>query len=78
MNKNYWYLLGGIAAGAVGTALIIKNKEKIKPAAADLVAKAMHVKDKAMDLAERTKEHAEDIVAEARHINAEKGEGSQG
>lgn len=69
MDKNYWYLLGGIALGAVGATIIIKNEDKLKPMAADLVAKAMRVKDKAMDMAERTKEHGEDIVAEARHIN---------
>lgn len=69
MEKNYWYLIGGIAAGAIGAAVIYNNREKLKPMAAELVAKAMAVKDKAVDLAERTKEHAEDIVAEAKHIN---------
>lgn len=69
MEKNYWYLIGGIAAGVVGTAVIYQNREKLKPMAAELVAKAIAVKEKAVDLAERTKEHAEDIVAEAKHIN---------
>lgn len=69
MEKNYWYLLGGIAIGAIGATIIIKNEDKLKPMAAELVAKAMRVKEKALDYAERTKEHAEDIVAEARHIN---------
>lgn len=69
MEKNYWYLIGGIAVGAIGATIVYKNKQKIKPLAAELVAKAMHLKDKAVEAAERTKEHAEDIVAEARHIN---------
>lgn len=69
MKREYWYIIGGIAAGVVGTAVVVANKEKLKPMAATLVAKAMTLKEKALDCAARTKEHAEDIVAEARHIN---------
>ena len=70
MNRDLLLFLGGLAAGAVGAALLIKHKDKIKPMAAGMVAKAMNLKEKALDYAARTKEHAEDIVAEAKHINA--------
>ena len=69
MGRDFWLVVGGIAAGAIGAAILIKNREKVKPMAAELVAKAMKVKEKALDYAVRTKEHAEDIVAEAKHIN---------
>lgn len=49
----------------------MKHKDKMKPMAANLVAKSMRLKDKALEYASRTKEHAEDIVAEAKHINEE-------
>ena len=60
-----------IAPGAVGAVLYMKHKDKMKPMAANLVAKSMRLKDKALEYASRTKEHAEDIVAEAKHINEE-------
>lgn len=70
MNGRGWVCcLGCIAVGAVGAVLYMKNKDKIKPMAANLVAKGMQLKDKALDYAARAKEHAEDIVAEAKHIN---------
>ncbi|MCC8191121.1 MAG: hypothetical protein LIP77_10895 [Planctomycetes bacterium] len=47
----------------------MKNREKIKPLAANLVAKSMQFKEKALACAARGKEHVEDIVAEAKHIN---------
>ena len=68
-GKGWGCCIGCIALGAVGAVLYMKHKEKIKPMAAQLVAKSMRLKDKAMDYAARTKEHAEDIVAEAKHIN---------
>jgi len=68
-NRNLWLFVGGVAVGAVGAALLYRNREKVKPMAAELVAKAMGLKEKAMEYASRTREHAEDIVAEARHIN---------
>lgn len=69
MNKTAWYLLGGIAIGAVGAALLVKHRDKVKPVAAGLLAKALRIKEKAIDYASRGKEHFEDVVAEARHIN---------
>ena len=69
MNRDFYLFLGGLAVGAVGAALLIKHKDKIKPLAADAVAKAMCLKEKALDYAAKTKEHVEDIVAEAKHIN---------
>ena len=71
MNKDFWLFVGGAAAGAVAATLLIKNKEKVKPLAAEMMAKAINLKEKAMDYAAKTKEHAEDIVAEAKHINEE-------
>lgn len=68
-GKGWACCLGCVALGAIGATLLIRNKQKLKPMAADLVAKGMRVKDKALDCAARTKEHVEDIVAEARHIN---------
>lgn len=68
-GKGWGCCIGCIALGAVGAVLIMKNKEKLKPMAANLVAKSMRLKEKAMECAARTKEHAEDIVAEAKHIN---------
>ena len=69
MGKLFWYVAGGVAVGAVGATLLICNKEKVKPVAAKLVAKALNLKEKALDYAAKTKEHAEDIVAEAKQIN---------
>lgn len=69
MNRDIWIFLGGLAVGAVGAYIVINNKEKIKPLSAELVAKAISLKEKALDCAVKTKEHAEDIVAEAKHIN---------
>lgn len=69
MNRDIWLVLGGVAAGALVTALVMKNKEKIKPATAGMLAKAMNLKDKAANYVSKTKDQAEEIVAEARHIN---------
>ena len=68
-GKGWWCCIGCVAAGAVGAVLYMKHKDKMKPMAANLVAKSMKLKDKALDYAARTREHAEDIVAEAKHIN---------
>jgi hypothetical protein len=68
-GKSWAWSLGCIAIGAVGAVLFMKNKEKMKPAAANLLAKGMKIKKKALDYAAKTREHAEDIVAEAKHIN---------
>ncbi len=68
-GKGWGCCLGCVALGAVGAVLYMKHKDKMKPLAANLVAKSMRLKDKAAEYAARTKEHAEDIVAEARHIN---------
>jgi hypothetical protein len=68
-GKGWGWCVGCIALGAVGAVLVMKNKEKIKPMASQLVAKSMRLKDKALACVEKTKECAEDIVAEARHIN---------
>lgn len=69
MGRDFWLVVGGVAAGAVGAAIVLKNRDKIKPLAAEVVAKGMALKEKALDYATKTKEHAEDIVAEAKHIN---------
>lgn len=68
-GKGWWCCLGCIALGAVGAVLVMKNKEKLKPAAAELLAKSMKLRDKALDCAAKAKEQAEDIVAEAKMLN---------
>ncbi len=70
MNGKGWgCCIGCVALGAVGTVLYMRHKEKLKPMAAQMVAKSLRLKDKALEYAEKTKECAEDIVAEAKHIN---------
>ncbi len=69
MTKDFWLFVGGVAVGAIGATLVMKNKQKVKPMAAEMVAKAISLKEKAVDYASQAKEHAEDIVAEAKHIN---------
>lgn len=69
MTGRGWCFLGCVALGAVGGVLYMKHKHQIKPIAADLLAKSMRLKDKALDYTAMVKEQAEDIVAEARHIN---------
>ena len=68
-GRGIWCCLGCVALGAVGAVLYMKHKDKIKPIAAELVAKSMKLRDKALDYAAKTKEHAEDIVAGAKHLN---------
>lgn len=68
-RKELGICLACVAVGAIGGALFMKHKEKIKPMAAEILAKSMHLKEKAADCAARAREHAEDIVAEAKHIN---------
>lgn len=69
MNRTYWCVVGGIAVGVVGAALLYHNREKVKPMASKLVARAFRLKEKALDYAARAREHAEDVMAEARYIN---------
>lgn len=70
MNGKGWgCCIGCVVLGAVGGILYMKHREKIKPMAAQLLAKSMHLKDKALEYAERAKECAGDIAAEAAHIN---------
>ena len=68
-GKGWGCCIGCIALGAVGAVLYMKHKDKMKPMAANLLAKSIRLKDKAMEYAALTREHAEDIVAEAKHIN---------
>lgn len=68
-NRSFWCCVGCIALGATAAVLYMKNKEKIKPAAAELLAKGIKLKEKALNCAAKAKEHAEDIVAEAKMIN---------
>lgn len=69
MNRDFWLVVGGIAAGAVGAALLFQNKNKIRPLAADVVAKGIKLKDKTVGLANKAKKKAEDLVNEAKNIN---------
>ena len=70
MNGKGWgCCIGCVVLGAVGGILYMKHREKMKPMAAQLLAKSMHLKDKALEYAERAKECAGDIAAEAVHIN---------
>lgn len=72
-GKGWGCCIGCVALGAIGAVLYMKHKDKMKPVAANLVAKGLRLKDKALDYAAKTKEHAEDIVAEAKHINETNG-----
>lgn len=72
-GKGWGCCIGCVALGAIGAVLYMKHKDKMKPVAANLVAKGIRLKDKALDYAAKTKEHAEDIVAEAKHINETNG-----
>lgn len=75
-SRAFWYFVGSFALGAATGVLYMQNKEKIKPAAAELLAKSMKLKEKALCCAAKAKEHAEDIVAEAKMIN-ESASGSE-
>ncbi len=77
-NRGWWCCVGCVALGAVGAVMYMKHKEKIKPAAAELLAKGMRLKEKALDYAAKAKEQAEDIVAEAKHINETADQPQQG
>ena len=57
---------GAVTVGVVGTVLVSKNKEKIKPLAANLLSRAMDAKDVVMSKVEVMKENMEDVVAEAK------------
>ncbi|MDR1535638.1 MAG: hypothetical protein LBU64_11195 [Planctomycetota bacterium] len=70
MGKNLLIFVGGVAAGATIAALVIRHGDKAKPLSAKVLAKAMKLKEKALNCAVRTREQVEDIVAEARQINA--------
>lgn len=72
-GKGWGCCIGCVALGAIGAVLYMKHKDKVKPVAANLVAKGIRLKDKTLDYAAKTKEHAEDIVAEAKHINETNG-----
>lgn len=56
-NRGIWLYAGGVTTGAIDAVLLYRNKEKAKPMAAELVVKAMHLKEKAMEYAARTGEH---------------------
>ena len=69
MNRTYWCVVGGIAVGVLGAALLYHNREKVKPMASKLMAQALRLKEKALDYAARVREHSEDVMAEARYLN---------
>lgn len=68
-GKGIGCCIGCIALGAIGAALYMQHRDKMRPMATNLVAKGLQLKDKALDYAARTKEQAEDIIAEAKQIN---------
>lgn len=70
MGRGFWLFLGGMAAGAVGATIVYSNRDKIKPMAANLLAKGMNLKNKTVEYAAKAKEHAEDVVAEAKNISS--------
>lgn len=75
MGRDFWLFVGGVAAGLVGAALLAKSRDKVKPMAAGMVAKGIRLKEKALDMAAKTKEQADEIVAEAKQINEASGTG---
>ncbi|MBS3956801.1 MAG: hypothetical protein KGZ40_04640 [Clostridiales bacterium] len=68
------YLAGGIALGVVAAALYGREKDRLRPAAADLISRGLDVKDRALMMAETAKEQIEDIVAEAQDIQNKRTE----
>ena len=72
--KAVLLFLGGVAVGAVGAAAISKNKEQLKPLAADLLSRGIDVKDAVMGKVESVKENMEDLLAEAQHASEQRKE----
>ena len=69
MNGSWKYILfflGGAAVGALGTAALIKNKDSLKPMAANLLSRGLDARDAVARRLETMKENAEDLLAEAR------------
>lgn len=62
------FTIGGVALGALGTLLVGRKKDKLRPAVADLISRGLDVKDKTLAMAETAKEQLEDIVAEAEDL----------
>lgn len=65
------FMLGGAALGALGAVALMKNGDKLKPVAANILSRGMDVRDAVMGKVEAVKEGVEDLVAEA-HEAAEK------
>ncbi len=76
--KNALIFLGGAAVGVLGAAAIAKNKDSLKPMAANLLSRGLDVKDAVVSKFETVKENVEDIVAEARQVADKRREESEG
>ncbi|HIU17718.1 MAG TPA: hypothetical protein IAB01_04605 [Candidatus Avidesulfovibrio excrementigallinarum] len=77
MNESWKYVLlflGGVAVGAVGTVAISKNKDQLKPLAADLLSRGIDAKEAVMGKVERVKENMEDLLAEAQQASEQRKE----
>ena len=72
--KAVLLFLGGVAVGAVGTVAISKNKEHLKPLAADLLSRGIDAKDAVLGKVESVKENVEDLLAEAQHVSEQRKE----
>lgn len=69
-GKGFACCLGCAALGAVAAVLYMKNKDKVRPMAENLVAKSMKLKDKAAEYAQQAKDEVKDVIQEAKNINA--------
>lgn len=74
--KNALIFLGGAAVGVLGAAAIARNKDALRPMAANLLSRGLDVKDAVVSKVETLKENVEDIVAEARQVADKRREGA--
>lgn len=69
MNGNWWkyglFLVGGVAAGALGAVAASRGNVNLRPFARDLIEGGLNIKDKAAAMVGGAKEQWEDLVAEA-------------
>lgn len=77
MNAGWKYalfFLGGATVGALATVSVIKNKDSLKPLAANLISHGLDAKDAVTRNAEIVKENIEDLMAEARQASEQRKE----
>lgn len=73
-NRNGLFLIGGVVLGVVATAVLGQQKDRLRPAVADLISRGLDAKDQALVAVETVKEHAEDLLAEAEDLRQKRAE----